>query len=81
MLGHAGYEIRLLLGDFSDPIFIACLRFLALDGCLYATLFFIIVHRFSIGLRLWVAPGPFQPRDLVFCSGTQWLPDEERHLA
>ena len=45
--------------------FIACLRFSALDGCLYATLSFITVHRFSTGLRPGLFPG-HSSRDLVF---------------
>ena len=45
---------------------IACLRLSKFGGCLYATLTFILVHRFSIGLRSGLFPGPFQQSYLVF---------------
>ena len=41
----------------SQTSFIACLRFSTPDGCLYATLSFIIVHRFLFGLRYGVFSG------------------------
>ena len=62
---------------------IAYLRFSALGGCLYTTLSFKIVHRFSIGLRPGLFLGISAQRS--FCSsGTQWLPligDKKQHLA
>ena len=52
---------------------IACPRFPALDGCLYVTLSFIIVHRFSIGLRFGLFPG-LSAQISCLSSGTQCLP-------
>ena len=54
---------------------IACLRFSALDGCLYAILSFVIVHMFSIGLgsRLFLGNSS---TEILFClqelSGYLW---------
>ena len=64
---------------------IACLRLSAHDGCLYATLSFINLHRFSIGLRSWLLPGHSSTEILfVFSLRTRWLPfigNKERHRA
>ena len=54
----------------------------ALGGCLYATLSFIIVHRYTIGLRSRLFPD-HSNTDFLFSLGTQWLPligDKECHL-
>ena len=44
---------------------IACIGFSALDSCSYATLSFMIVHRFSIGLRSGLFPG-HSSREILF---------------
>ena len=40
----------------TQTFLIACLRFSTFDGCLYATVSFVTVHRFSIGLRSGLFP-------------------------
>ena len=63
----ATQRFAVLLGDFSDPnIFSCCLKFSVLDGCLYATLFLLIVHKFSMGLRSGLFPGHFSRDSLFF---------------
>ena len=69
---YAGYQrFTVLLGDSSDPDFlVACLKFSALDGCLYATLSFIKVHRFLTGLRSGLFPGNSSTEILLFFSNS-----------
>ena len=60
---HAGYQrFAVLLGDFSDPNFLDCLSQVL---SFYATLSFIIVHRFSTGLRSGLFPG-YSSTDILF---------------
>ena len=55
---------------------IACLRFSALDGCLYATLSFIIVHMFSIWLASRLFAGHSSTEILFFFRN--WLATFDR---